>query len=163
MSMRDAIAISNVPVYQNLAQRIGLKNYQEWLAKLDYGNRKTGNIIDRFWLDGPLLISAVEQVQFLEKLISKDLAVSAKTQQSVMEIIRLESSDSQTLFGKTGWTQAGKPALGWFVGWVKTLDEHYSFALNMDIVTPSDAKKRKPVTKQLLKNLGVYSTSQSKH
>src|SRR5690606_18887771 len=42
MSMRDAIAVSNVPVYQELARRIGLERYKAWLERLKYGNREIG-------------------------------------------------------------------------------------------------------------------------
>lgn len=63
MDLRDAFAASNVPVYQEIARRIGLERMQEWVDRLDYGNRELGDVPDRFWLDGPLAISALEQVQ----------------------------------------------------------------------------------------------------
>jgi beta-lactamase class D len=34
------------------------------LARLDFGNRQTGTVVDTFWLDGPLEISAVEEARF---------------------------------------------------------------------------------------------------
>jgi beta-lactamase class D len=34
MSMREAIALSAVPIYQELARRIGLDRYHEWLLRL---------------------------------------------------------------------------------------------------------------------------------
>lgn len=65
MNLADAFAASNVPVYQEIARRVGLGRMQEWVDRLDYGNRRLGEVPDRFWLDGPLAISAVEQVRFL--------------------------------------------------------------------------------------------------
>ena len=53
MSLREAIKVSNVPVYQEIARRVGLARYEHWLARLDYGNRQPGAVVDRFWLDGP--------------------------------------------------------------------------------------------------------------
>jgi beta-lactamase class D len=47
MSMREAIALSAVPIYQELARRIGLERYREWLPRLDFGNRQTGMIVTR--------------------------------------------------------------------------------------------------------------------
>src|SRR5690606_789557 len=38
MSLREAIPISNVPIYQTLARRIGLSRMQEYVTRLDYGN-----------------------------------------------------------------------------------------------------------------------------
>ena len=52
MSLRAAIKISNVPIYQELARRTGLKDMQENIDKLNYGNKTIGNIVDKFWLRG---------------------------------------------------------------------------------------------------------------
>ena len=68
MSMREAIAASAVPIYQELARRIGLERYAVWLRRLDYGNCQTGNNVETFWLDGPLEISAIEEARFCAKL-----------------------------------------------------------------------------------------------
>ena len=73
MSLHDAIRISNVPVYQELARRIGLDRMSENLALLDYGNEDTGTIVDMFWLQGPLKISALEQAKFLARLAQERL------------------------------------------------------------------------------------------
>jgi beta-lactamase class D len=68
MSLREAIKISNVPIYKALARRIGKDRMQESVNALDYGNKQIGDVIDNFWLVGPLAISAVEQTQFLARL-----------------------------------------------------------------------------------------------
>ena len=41
---------------------------KHYLKSFEYGNADTGEIIDRFWLDGPLDISTLEQVEFLKKV-----------------------------------------------------------------------------------------------
>ena len=68
MGLRDAIKMSNVPIYQELARRIGLERMREGVKKLGYGNMEIGSVVDRFWLAGPLAISAVEQTDFLRRL-----------------------------------------------------------------------------------------------
>jgi beta-lactamase class D len=68
MSMREAIGASAVPIYQELARRIGLERYQQWLARLGFGNRQTGAALETFWLDGPRQISAIEQARFVANL-----------------------------------------------------------------------------------------------
>ena len=70
MGLRDAIKISNVAVYQELARRIKIDRMREGVRKLQYGNMEIGAVVDRFWLDGPLTISAVEQTEFLRRLTS---------------------------------------------------------------------------------------------
>ena len=155
MSMRDAIKISNVPVYQELARRIGQKRYAKWLEQLQYGNRQTGDDVETFWLKGPLTISAIEQVEFLVKLAERKLPVSERSQSIVADIIRLEKSPAGTLYGKTGWSSSPTPDIGWFVGWVENKRGLFAFALNMDIRSNADAPLRKSIAKTLLRKLGV--------
>ena len=78
MGLREAIKISNVPIYQELARRIGLERMREGVRKLGYGNMEIGNVVDRFWLDGPLKISAVEQTEFLARLAGGKLPIDRK-------------------------------------------------------------------------------------
>ena len=156
MSMRDAIRISNVPIYQELARRIGKEQYRKWLTKLNYGNGRIGNNVEAFWLRGPLAISPIEQVQLLARLARRDLPASKRSQSIVADIMSLESKAGARLYGKTGWSTAAAPGIGWFVGWVERGSHIFAFALTLDIVHSADAKKRLPLTRDLLKALGVY-------
>lgn len=151
MSMRDAIPISNVPIYQELARRIGLERYSMWLTKLDYGNREIGTGLERFWLDGPLAISAIEQSRFVARLGQSKLPMSERSQEVVRDILKLESKAGRTLHGKTGWAQK----IGWWAGWVDDNGKITSFALNMDMPTAQDAPKRVAIARTLLGQLGV--------
>jgi len=152
MTLREAIAVSNVPVYQELARRIGLANYRAWLDRLDYGNRETGMALERFWLDGPLAISAVEQVQFLALLAQGRLPASARSHAIVRDIIRNEEKDGRVLFAKTGWS--GK--IGWWTGWIEHGDRITTFALSIDMAAAAEAPKRIDLGKALLARLDLY-------
>jgi beta-lactamase class D len=156
MGLRDAIKISNVPVYQELARRIGLERMRENLESIPYGNHETGNEADTFWLKGPLQISAVEQAKFLARLARGELPFAAEVQQSVREIVLLEQGHDWTLYGKTGWTTTPDPDIGWWVGWVVKDDDVYSFALNIDMQDKSDIGKRIELGKACLKALGIF-------
>lgn len=156
MNLRDAIVVSNVPVYQELARRIGLKTMQRAVKALDYGNREIGKVVDRFWLDGPLAISAIEQVDFLTRLVQDQLPVSIAHQATVREITRLETRGDAVLHGKTGWGQREGPDIGWWVGWVKDRDSIIVFALNIDINEREDVGKRREIGEAALGILGVY-------
>lgn len=155
MSLREAIASSNAAVYQELARRIGPARMAEGLNKLAYGNRKIGKAIDEFWLEGPLAISAIEQVQFLSKLANGVLPFPTDLQERTRQIIELENHDGLILYGKTGWENAPNPGIGWFVGWVLKDNKVYAFALNIDIRHAADAKTRVELAKASLKQLGV--------
>ena len=43
-----------VPVYQEIARRIGPERMRDDVARIGYGNSDIGDVIDRFWLQGPL-------------------------------------------------------------------------------------------------------------
>jgi len=156
MSMKDAIRISNVPVYQEIARRVGLNRYIDWLQRLQYGNRLVGQDVETFWLHGPLKISAIEQVRFLARLAQKELPVKPGLQSMTMKIIKLQTKSGKSLYGKTGWTNTPDPDLGWFVGSVVAGERLHTFALNIDIRTRRDAKYRKPVALEFLKQLGIF-------
>ena len=156
MGLRDAIRISNVPIYQELARRIGLERMRQNVAKLGYGNKDIGTTVDTFWLHGPLKISAVEQTRFLAKLAEKTLPYPKKFQQEVHEIIFLGKNGNKLLYGKTGWgNNTPGPDIGWWVGWLQDGDRIYTFALNMDIKNASDVNKRLELGKASLKILGL--------
>jgi len=154
MSMREAIAASSVPIYQEIARRVGLERYRDWLARLDYGNRQTGAVLETFWLDGPLQITALEQARFVAALAQQRLPVSARSQRIVRDILRLEASHSRGLYGKTGWCSSTTPQHGWWTGWVERGEDRFVFALNMDMAL-ADAPKRIAIGKRLLAELGV--------
>ena len=155
MPMREAIALSAVPIYQELARRIGLERYGEWLARLDFGNRQTGTIVDTFWLDGPLEISAVEEARFAARLAQQKLDASSRSQSIARDIIRLESRDGKVLYGKTGWRFSSTPNLGWWTGWVEQNGKISAFSLNIDMPAATDAPKRVAIGKTMLTKLGV--------
>ncbi|MDD2761635.1 MAG: penicillin-binding transpeptidase domain-containing protein [Methylomonas sp.] len=100
MSLREAIKISNVPVYQELARRISLDRMRRGVAAPDYGNGEIGDVVDRFWLRGPLQISAVEQTVFLARLAQGELSFPQDVQEQVRDIIRMERGDGWILYGR---------------------------------------------------------------
>lgn len=155
MGLRDAIKVSNVPVYQELARRIGLERMREGVKKLGYGNMEIGSVVDRFWLDGPLAISAVEQTKFLHRLVKGSLPISPEAVGAVKEITLLEKTGTYELHGKAGWwVGPTPPQIGWWVGWVERENKVYPFALNFDMSKDTDAAKRIPIGRDCLKALG---------
>ena len=156
MSIRDAVTVSNVPVFQEIARRVGLERYTTYLRKFGFGNQLVGADVETFWLEGPLKISAVEFAKLLSRLARFELPAKVASQKTVRDILRLETRDGTILFGKTGWTSTPNPDVGWFVGWTEKEDRQVSFALNIDINFREDAKKRKILTRALLKKLGYY-------
>lgn len=162
MSLREAIAASNVPVYQGVARRIGMARMQQWVDRLGYGNRQLGEVVDQFWLRGPLAISAVEQTRFLARLAQGQLPASARSQQWVREILRIETVGDRTLYAKTGWAMDAGLNVGWWVGWVEGPRSLHTFALNMDLTRDELAPKRMVIARDLLAEFGVLQRTGGK-
>jgi beta-lactamase class D len=159
MGLRAAIKISNVPVYQALARRIGLERMRDNVKAIGYGNAETGLVVDKFWLSGPLKISAVEQTRFLARLARDELPFPKEIQAEVRDIVRLEQGAGWALYGKTGWAADEIPAIGWWVGWLQKGEHAYSFALNIDMAQASDAAKRMELGKACLNALGLLDAA----
>jgi len=153
MGLREAIKVSNVPVYQELARRIGMDRMRGALVRMNYGNNDTGKVVDRFWLDGPLEISALEQTVFLAKLAQGQLPFENVHMEAVRAIARQDGPAE--LYAKTGWgKRPGQPDIGWWVGWIKKEGKLYTFALNIDI--PDGAEdKRVALARASLRALGL--------
>ncbi len=155
MGLREAIAMSNVAIYQTLARRIGLKRMAEEVNLLDYGNKSIGEVVDRFWLDGPLQISAIEQVGFLAKLAMHRLPVNETAQVQTQEILLKEKGEGWGLWAKSGWQNFPNKGIGWWVGWVSARGVNYPFALNMDMKDMESGPLREKLARSCLKSLDL--------
>lgn len=155
LSLREAIKVSSVPVYQALARRISLERMQTELAKLDYGNGDIGSAVDVFWLEGPLAISPVEQTLFLARLAQGQLPLPETAQRHTREILLIEQNRAWSLFAKTGTTARVTPNVGWWVGWVERNGKILTFALNIELPSKGDSPDRISIGKQCLAALAV--------
>ncbi len=150
-------AASAVPVYQEIARRIGAERMQKYLDLLDYGNRNIGGGIDQFWLTGELRIDPLQQVDFLDRLRRGVLPVSKRSQQMVRDILTVTKVGESVIRYKTGLLGAerGRPSLGWVVGWAEEGSQHTVFAMNMDCRTKEHIAARITVTQQCLADIGA--------
>jgi beta-lactamase class D len=155
MGLRQAMVVSNVPIYQELARRIGLERMRQGVVKLGYGNEQIGTQVDRFWLRGPLAISAVEQTLFLSRLARKQLPFPVPAQRAVAAITVVERGEGWVLHAKTGWQNGPGAGVGWWVGWVERGGRVYPFALNLDLGGRADADLRLSLGRAALKATGV--------
>lgn len=155
-NLRYAIKVSQVPAYKLLAKKIGMKQMQEEIDRLNFGNKELGKQVDEFWLRGPLKISSIEQCELLAKLANNELPYSENIQKQVQDIILLENIEGWNLHGKTGWATSNiKTPIGWFVGYIEKQGEIYSFAINLDMKDGNDLYKREKITKEALKVLKI--------
>jgi beta-lactamase class D len=156
-TMRTAIAASAVPVYQEIARRIGAERMQKYVDLLEYGNRDIGGGIDQFWLTGSLRIDPIEQIDFIDRLRRGALRVSKRSQELVRDILPVTKSGDSIIRAKTGVVsaQAGKPSLGWLVGWAEKGSAQTVFALNLDVREPRHVADRMNLAQACLGDIGA--------
>jgi len=155
-TLRSAIAASVVPVYQEIARRIGQERMQKYVDLFDYGNRDIGGGIDQFWLTGNLRIDPVQQVDFIDRLRRGVLPISKRSQELVRDILPVTKVGDAVIRAKSGLLGAerGQPSLGWMVGWAEKGSAHTVFALNMDCADPRLVPERMVLTQACLKDIG---------
>jgi beta-lactamase class D len=156
-TMRSAIAASAVPVYQEIARRIGAERMQKYLDLFDYGNRNIGGGIDQFWLTGDLRIDPVQQVDFVDRLRRGALPVSKRSQELTCDILPVTKVGESIIRAKSGLLGAeiGKPSLGWMVGWAEKADARTVFALNLDVREQRHIADRMKLSQACLADIGA--------
>jgi beta-lactamase class D len=136
LNLQEAFQFSCVPAYQNLARKIGLKNMQAWLDKINYGDKDISSGIDIFWLSRSnhksIKISPEEQAILIKKLVNNQLAFKEKSKQILKNIMLFKSTERGALYGKTGSGQniddVPDSNIGWYIGYIIGNNEKYAFA-----------------------------------
>ena len=157
LTLGEAMQASAVPVYQELARRIGLALMQQEVKRLGFGNRNIGQQVDNFWLVGPLKITPEQEVQFAYQLATQTLPFDVVVQKQVKDMLYIESRGDAKLYAKSGWGMDVEPQVGWYTGWVD--DGHgkiTAFSLNMQMAAGDDVAERKQLTLDVLDKLGVF-------
>jgi beta-lactamase class D len=152
-TLRSSMRNSVVWVYQKIARTIGEKSEKNYLDKINYGNAELSSSDDAFWLDGSLIISAFEQVSFLQRLYKNELPFPIEHQRLVKDVMIVEAGTDWILRAKTGTFIRSKPALGWYVGWVEWPEGTVFFALNIDMPKEEDYPKRVNITRTILRSI----------
>jgi beta-lactamase class D/beta-lactamase regulating signal transducer with metallopeptidase domain len=131
---------------QQITSRLGAARFQGYVDSFNYGNRDVSgdagkdNGLALSWISSSLKISPAEQVDFLRKMVNRQLPVSEKAYDMTFRIM-----PSETL--KNGWVVHGKtgtaaPVLangsddpehqyGWYVGWASKGQRTIVFARMM--------------------------------
>jgi len=156
-TLSTAIEYSAVPVFQTIAQRIGVEREKELLKALNYGNQDITGGLEKFWLTSTLKISATKQRDLLIDLVKLDWPASKSSQRWIKSHLLVEEGSGYRLFGKTGsgvlrdgWQ------LGWWVGWVESGEDTWVFVGNYE-GPDSMGHRMKPKVDAVLYALGLIS------
>ncbi len=154
LNIRLAFKYSAVWFYQVLARKIGHERMQDYVNKIEYGNRQIGGKedIDKFWLSGELRITPQEQITFLRRLYQNDLPFSQRTIDLVKDIAIAEQTPNYILRGKTGWADS----VGWYVGYLEQNNNVYFFATNLEMTSNTAPTARLEITRLCLQDLGLF-------
>ena len=150
-TLLTAMQNSVVWYFRALAQKVGQETYNNYMARLHYGNEDISSGADNFWLEGSLLISPLEQIDFLNRLYRDELPASRQAMKTVRKVVLLETDAEYSLSGKTG---TGSKDLGWFIGHLQWGRKEYTFATCLRGPSSTGAKA-KAITKQILYDLGL--------
>jgi beta-lactamase class D len=156
MTLRTAFRFSCIPVFQEVARRIGMKRHKDVLRELEYGGGTLdAERVDRFWLEGNYGISAEQQIKFLVRLWGRELPFSKQTIDVVKDMMLVEQEPAYVIRAKSGHLFSTQPEIGWTVGWLERGAKAYFFALNLDLTTPQAMRARSAIVKGALKELGA--------
>ncbi|WP_236567832.1 MULTISPECIES: penicillin-binding transpeptidase domain-containing protein [unclassified Nocardiopsis] len=142
-SLREALPAADRDVYREVARRLGPERTAAWLDRFDYGNRSVGGAEDaeRFWREGPLEISALEQTSFLASLALGELPVDTEHRLTIREVSAVEEGGDYTLYAVPE-RAAGGDGPGWWVGWVERDEALYTFALRVEAEEGKESPER---------------------
>ncbi len=183
-SLASGITHSVIWFYQGTARAIGHRRMAAWVARLHYGNARIGAPAEltHFWLDGVLSISALEQVQFLDRLRRGTLPADERHQASVRDMLRVDEGSlpgggAWALYAKSGAVLPvdagtgdlsdaasdrarldGDERVGWYIGWVERAPAAGGdrvFAFNLRLHDRTDLGLRAELSRRLLAANGV--------
>jgi beta-lactamase class D len=128
---------------QRVTHALGEAKVKHYAQAFDYGNAdisgdpRKNNGLDRSWISSSLKISPREQITFLQRLVNRQLPVSAHAYEMTDRISQIsQRPDGWLIHGKTGAafprTADGSfdesRGYGWFVGWAAKGEHSLVFA-----------------------------------
>ncbi|MCJ8170235.1 penicillin-binding transpeptidase domain-containing protein [Atopomonas sediminilitoris] len=154
-TLDSAFRVSCVWCYQRLARALGPAVYPGYIQTTGYGQLRQPFVVDQFWLDGSLRISALEQVAFLRTVVQRQPPFSPADYASLARLMLLEQGAGWQLYGKTGWFTRAQPGVGWFVGYLQRDNGTWLFALNLDTQSAADLPLRQSIVMSALRAQGL--------
>ncbi len=125
LRLEDAFRSSCIWYFRKVIEEVGQETIQEELNKLDYGNcdisEWSGSGVNSFpelnvfWIESSLLISPIEQVEVLHKIMEGE-TIYAESEIEILKALCYLRLVIQKIYGKTG---TGTNGTAWFIGFVE--------------------------------------------
>ena len=159
-TLSSAMSASVNWYFQSIDHQIGTAELSRFLQKIEYGNKRISGALSSYWMESSLKISPVEQVELLTKLQDNSFDFSPENIQAVKQSLCLSTSDTGTLYGKTGTGRIGeKDVNGWFVGFVEQTDQRYYFAANISADADAVGSRAAEITMSILSDMNIWKPS----
>jgi beta-lactamase class D len=134
LTLEQAFRASAVWYFMEIGRHNGRERLGAAMRALAYGNADASGS-DKFWLDGPLRISADEQVRFLDRAARGEVPFSTRNLGLLRRMMLLDKGPDWALYAKTGLATRGggvdDAPVGWLVGFVERGGATCPFALNI--------------------------------
>jgi beta-lactamase class D len=133
-SLDSAVKASVLPFFRRTAAAIGRERMTDYLKRLRYGADTFEGELTSFWLNGDLVISPFEQIEFLTRLVRGDVPVAPRNLAAAKAAFRMPHGaitnatgtlDFQLMMpgplevhAKTGNATVRGESVSWIVGYV---------------------------------------------
>lgn len=136
LGLKDAFKESCVWYFRQLIDKIGNKNMQKYIDKLNYGNKDISqwngsglnkkSDLNGFWLGSSLKISPENQIEVLKNIFESGEYFSEKTISILKDIMLVKNNNNIKIYGKTG---TGMDNTAWFTGFSEQCGFRTYFAI----------------------------------
>lgn len=156
-TLNSAMSSSVNWYFYSIDEQLGASSIQKYLHKIGYGNEDLGSDFSSYWMESSLKISPIEQVELLTKFQNNSLGFAPENIKAVTDAIHISSSAFGDLYGKTGTGRInGEDINGWFIGFVKTQNNTYFFATNIQNEQRATGGKASEITLSILSDLNIW-------
>lgn len=157
LTLKEAFQSSCIWYFRQVIDAVGENEVENELNTLSYGNcdisQWNGSGINLqeelngFWLDSSLKISPLEQVEVLSKIFEGDSIYSDEHVAILKDIMLVDDSGEQKVYGKTG---SGSNGQAWFVGFAEKNENREYFAVYLD-----DATQKENISGNITKEIAL--------
>ena len=156
-TLQSAMTSSVNWYFQTVDEQLGASDVYSYIEEIGYGNENMSGDFSSYWMESSLEISPIEQVELLTKLQNNSFGFAPENINAVKDAIRLSSSDTGTLYGKTGTGRVnGQDVNGWFIGYIETADNTYFFATNISADSDATGGNATEITMSILSDMNIW-------
>lgn len=120
-------------VSRQITLQLGYARIKHYLAGFAYGNQDfsgdpgKNNGLTSAWVSSSLKISAVEQLHFINAMLSNELPITSEAVTNTSANLYLgKLNNGFDFYGKTGSGEQNNLRSGWFVGFIENKNQHYT-------------------------------------